>query len=150
MELRRITREVTYQTFLEERGVRLNDEQLSAHTNSFLNGPVGFMYSAHVDESDEYVGTVTSADYGEEGIEVGIEIREHLRNHGYGTQAMRLFAEYLRSQNDKKIWLSVDTQNEAAIHVYEKIGFVRQKTQTYIAKDGSQRLQHIMVFKKTE
>jgi RimJ/RimL family protein N-acetyltransferase len=59
---------------------------------------------------------------------IGLSVwRPDDRNHGYGTDAMRaLLAWAFREYNLHRVDLSVDPANHAAIHVYEKLGFVRE------------------------
>jgi RimJ/RimL family protein N-acetyltransferase len=49
------------------------------------------------------------------------------RNKGYGTDAVRLLVEFgFDNLNLHRIYLTVLANNSAAIHVYEKIGFIRE------------------------
>lgn len=59
---------------------------------------------------------------------IGLSIwRPEDRNQGFGTDAMRaMLAWAFREYNLHRIDLSVDPANEAAIHVYERLGFVRE------------------------
>lgn len=51
-----------------------------------------------------------------------IDIR--YQNKGYGTQALKLILDEMKSRFDcKEIYLSTGPDNEIAKHVYEKIGF---------------------------
>lgn len=56
---------------------------------------------------------------------VGIAIRDGYRNVGIGTQMMKTLIEQARRMNLKVLTLSAFESNERAIHVYEKVGFVR-------------------------
>lgn len=50
--------------------------------------------------------------------------RKH-QGQGYGTQALSLIVEEMKSEyNCNEIYLSTDPENARAKHVYEKIGFV--------------------------
>jgi len=59
---------------------------------------------------------------------VGLSLwRRDDRGHGFGTDAMRAMLRWgFGHLNLHRIELSVDVVNEAAIHVYEKLGFVRE------------------------
>ncbi|MFG0248305.1 MAG: GNAT family N-acetyltransferase [Phycisphaeraceae bacterium JB051] len=61
---------------------------------------------------------------------IGILIGEKdAQNAGYGTQAMQLILRYgFREMNLHRILLHVLGSNDRAIHVYEKVGFVREGT----------------------
>lgn len=54
------------------------------------------------------------------------EIYEPFQNNGYGTEALRLLIEQYGIDN-----LGVYSDNERAIHVYEKCGFVLGGTNTF-------------------
>ena len=48
----------------------------------------------------------------------------HYQNQGYGTQAIRLILEEMKSRfGCKEVYLSTDPDNVRAKHVYEKCGF---------------------------
>jgi RimJ/RimL family protein N-acetyltransferase len=49
------------------------------------------------------------------------------RGHGFGTQATALVVRYaFGTANLNRVWLHVYEDNPGAIHVYEKLGFVRE------------------------
>lgn len=56
---------------------------------------------------------------------IGIAIRDGYRNVGIGTQMMKTLIEQARGMNLKVLTLTAFESNERAIHVYEKVGFVR-------------------------
>ena len=49
------------------------------------------------------------------------------RGHGYGTEAVRLLLDFaFKDLNLHRVYLRVFVTNEAALRVYEKVGFVRE------------------------
>jgi RimJ/RimL family protein N-acetyltransferase len=49
------------------------------------------------------------------------------RDKGYGTDALRTMLRWaFRHLNMRRVELSVEPENEAAVHIYEKLGFVRE------------------------
>ena len=53
-----------------------------------------------------------------------IMIDKHYQNKGYGTQAIRMILDEMRSRfGCKEVYLSTDPENAVGRHVYEKIGF---------------------------
>jgi len=53
----------------------------------------------------------------------GITVHDDYQNHGLGTIVTRHMIEVARRMGLKKLYLRVQTDNERAIHVYEKCGF---------------------------
>jgi ribosomal protein S18 acetylase RimI-like enzyme len=62
---------------------------------------------------DSHVGTI------------GIAVREGFRDMGLGTRMMKTLIEHGRAMGLKVLTLCVFSTNERAIHVYEKVGFVK-------------------------
>jgi len=56
---------------------------------------------------------------------IGIAIREGFRDIGIGTEVMNTLIGQARSMSLKVLTLSAFATNKRAIHVYEKVGFVR-------------------------
>ena len=53
-----------------------------------------------------------------------IMIDKHYQNKGYGTQAIRMILDEMRSRfGCREVYLSTDPENAVGRHVYEKIGF---------------------------
>ena len=79
-----------------------------------------------VEKDDEMVGIVelVEIDYIHRRTEFQIIIDPKHQGHGYAVLATRLAMDYAFSVlNMHKLYLIVDTINEAAIHVYKKVGF---------------------------
>jgi RimJ/RimL family protein N-acetyltransferase len=56
---------------------------------------------------------------------IGIAIRDGFRDVGIGTEMMRTLIRQARAMGLKVLKLSAFENNERAIHVYEKVGFVQ-------------------------
>ena len=56
---------------------------------------------------------------------LNITVSEKVRNRGIGTRLMREILERAKKYGVTDIHLEVRESNEAAIHLYEKLGFVR-------------------------
>jgi RimJ/RimL family protein N-acetyltransferase len=68
---------------------------------------------------------------------IGIGSPTH-RSKGYGTEAMQLVLRFaFHELNLYRIQLTVFSYNEAAIHLYDRLGFTREGTfREFIARDG--------------
>ncbi|KAB8135806.1 GNAT family N-acetyltransferase [Gracilibacillus oryzae] len=55
--------------------------------------------------------------------ELGIAVTREVRGRGLGTLLMESMIEHARKEGFKSISLSVDQENNCAIHVYKKLGF---------------------------
>ncbi len=65
---------------------------------------------------------------GEEIGLIGIIVRKGYRNLGLGTEIMKTILKQAARYRLRKATLSVFSTNDAAIHVYRKIGFVQTET----------------------
>ncbi|WP_205700910.1 spermidine N1-acetyltransferase [Jeongeupia sp. USM3] len=82
-----------------------------------------------VDDSGESVGLVEliELDYIHRRGEFLIIIAPGAQGRGYATGATRLAVNYAFSVlNLRKLYLVVDVSNRAAIHIYEKCGFIKE------------------------
>lgn len=58
------------------------------------------------------------------GGEIGIAVNKHWRNKGVGTALMQFLIDWARGTGVvTRMELQVNTHNERAIHVYQKVGF---------------------------
>ena len=77
------------------------------------------------DDGGEIAGVVyanaASPDY---GFVFGLFVRPDARRRGVARLLMRAVASELRESGRRYVVLSVDTPNEAARHLYDKLGFV--------------------------
>ncbi len=85
-----------------------------------------FFFVAEVDgkvvaSSDLHVGRGTEVRAGN----VGIVVKDGFRSVGIGTRMMQTIVKFARKRGLRVIVLSVFATNERAIHVYEKVGFVK-------------------------
>jgi RimJ/RimL family protein N-acetyltransferase len=72
--------------------------------------------------------------------ELGIFIgRKDHQNQGYGREVLRLLLDYgFGSLNLERIYLRVLAENQRAIHVYEKVGFVHEaRLRHAVVRDGA-------------
>lgn len=68
------------------------------------------------------------------------------RGRGYGSDAMRLLVDYgFRELNLYRITLSTYSYNTRALHVYEKIGFVREGLLRGILQRDGKRYDEVMM-----
>lgn len=57
--------------------------------------------------------------------EVGLAVLQDFQNHGVGTRLMQTVLDYARRAGIELVTLEVRSDNAAAIHLYEKFGFVK-------------------------
>lgn len=86
----------------------------------------------HLDVSDE--ATIAShCDSKEEGLKtektiwLGIAVSENYKGKGLGLMMMNQLISFAKNNKVKQIKLSVDNDNESAISLYKKLGFVLQE-----------------------
>ncbi|MBE6024735.1 MAG: GNAT family N-acetyltransferase [Cellulosilyticum sp.] len=95
---------------------------------------------AFVNESDEYLGTISLKDISitNKTAEYAISMRRAVWGHGYAKAASMLILE--KAFGDlglHKVFLTVLADNERAIHLYEKCGFKKEgQLREHIYKDG--------------
>ncbi|KPI56318.1 hypothetical protein KW94_01370 [Clostridioides difficile] len=92
--------------------------------NSYTNGSI---HMAIVDDSDEYLGTVSlkNIDYINKNAEYAIVLRKKAIGKSVakvGTEEILKIA--FGNLNLKKVYLNVYSHNERAIRFYEKMGFI--------------------------
>lgn len=59
-------------------------------------------------------------------VELGITVHDDYQGRGLGTEIMGHLIEIARSKGIKKLELLVVAQNERAIHLYERMGFIKE------------------------
>ncbi|WP_383161505.1 spermidine N1-acetyltransferase, partial [Streptomyces sp. NPDC056634] len=80
-----------------------------------------------LEKDNEMVGLVelVEIDYIHRRTEFQIIIDPNYQGHGYAAEATRLAMDYAFSVlNMHKLYLVVDKENEKAVHVYKKVGFM--------------------------
>lgn len=99
------------------------DEVKFVRTKLEENAP---MFSMIESKSGEFIGNIEFMDI-KDGIgELGIAITAKKQNMNYGTEAIKRMLEYgFDTMGLKRIILKVYPNNERAIRVYEKCGFVK-------------------------
>ncbi len=105
-------------------------EQTEAELNRFLNGDAGGYNLVVADrETGKYLGQVAlfMIDHLSRKAELAIVLAPDSLEKGYGGEALRLLLAFGFGQvNLNRIWLTVNSNNHRAIHVYEKAGFRRE------------------------
>ncbi len=87
------------------------------------NAPI---FSMIENKSGEFIGNIEFMDINDGIGELGIAITAKKQNMHYGTEAIkRMLAYGFDEMGLKRIILKVYPNNERAIHVYEKCGFVK-------------------------
>ncbi|MBQ9926570.1 MAG: GNAT family N-acetyltransferase [Lachnospiraceae bacterium] len=100
----------------------------------------GNIHMAIVNEDDEYLGTISlkNIDRINQSAEFAIALREKARGKGIGVKASeRLLDIGFGEMGLHRIYLTVFADNEAAIRLYEKIGFTMEgELREHIYRDG--------------
>lgn len=89
----------------------------------FANDSDENKHYAIVDETDEYVGTVSLKHISADSAEFGITIRKHAMGKGYAGFAMAQIIEIAKELGLKKIYWCVKPSNLRAIRFYTKHGY---------------------------
>ncbi len=87
------------------------------------------------------VWTSIADEYGhidDETPSLSISLYKEYRNHGIGSEMLRVILQHLKSAGYKQISLSVNKENLHAVHVYKKIGFK--------IIDGGDETEFIMIY----
>lgn len=58
--------------------------------------------------------------------EIGLAILAQFHNQGLGQLLMTTLINWAQQQGLPQLWLEVQTTNAPALHIYEKLGFVKQ------------------------
>lgn len=99
------------------------DEVKFVRTKVGENAP---MFSMIESKSGEFIGNIEFMDIKDGTGELGIAITAKKQNMHYGTEAIKRMLEYgFDEMGLKRIILKVYPNNERAIHVYQKCGFVK-------------------------
>ena len=110
----------------------INMDVDSAWYEKYLSSRNNTVRCAITDESDQILGLVTlsSVDYMNQSTEFHIMIgNPGAQNKGAGTFALEEILKHaFLNMNLQRVELTVLETNERAIHLYEKVGFVREGT----------------------
>lgn len=82
------------------------------------NDLVGAIWTRLFSEADKSYGFVE-----EETPELSMAVKEAWRNKGFGSRLIEKLFEKLKTSGFKKVSLSVDKRNRAAVNLYRKFGF---------------------------
>lgn len=100
-----------------------------------------YAFAIRLHYSDELVGIleIDSVEWthGSAWLAIGIGSAAH-RGKGYGTEAMQIALKFaFHELNLRRLQLTVFSYNEAAVHLYEKLGFTREGTfREALKRDG--------------
>ncbi len=72
---------------------------------------------------DEAIGHAMLVPGGPEGYELAIFVDHDYQGAGIGTELLRTLLGLARAEGVEQVWLTVERWNDAAIHVYQAVGF---------------------------
>ena len=105
-------------------------------------------------ESENILGVIRiyNIDPVNSNCEIGVDIVKFYRNKGYGTKSYNMVLKYLFEHlNINMAYLKVIENNEAAIPLYEKIGFIKTGYfKDYMYRYGKYWNYNIMCITKNE
>lgn len=118
-----------------------NESQMADWIREGQRGKDTFLFAIRLQSTDELIGFVELGEilwtHRNSWLSIGIGERE-VRGKGYGYDAMTLALEFaFRELNLHRIQLTVFSYNEAAIALYEKLGFQREGVyREFLERDG--------------
>ena len=85
-------------------------------------------------QSGRFIGNIDFDNITSDNAEIGIIINEEFQNIHYGLEALKRFIDYgFDDLKLKEIYLSVYSNNDKAIHLYKKLGFITYKVEEKVA-----------------
>lgn len=85
-------------------------------------------------QSGRFIGNIDFDNITSDNAEIGIIINEEFQNNHYGLEALKRFIEYgFDELKLKEIYLGVYSNNDRAIHLYKKLGFITYKVEEKVA-----------------
>ena len=126
--------DVNEENWMEIMKLRVDEEQ-----QKYLDRPIGIIARGYIyrncnarvfgiAEDSKMVGVALIRDFTEEPLNYELQqfmIDGRFQNNGYGTEALRQILEFLKQEGRfKGVEVCVNREDTAAIHVYEKVGFV--------------------------
>ena len=137
------------QRFLSaEQKVYTKDEELDWVHRKLTEGK-DIVYSLIDKDTNKFVGNISLMDVEEDTAELGIVITREYQNKHYGMEAMKRILEYVKEDLKlKTITLIVYSNNERAIHCYEKLGFIITKIEKNVAKINGESVDDLYMIKK--
>jgi ribosomal protein S18 acetylase RimI-like enzyme len=97
--------------------------------------PIGTMSAFITEDAGEKTATI-----------VGVFVAKESRGSGIGGQLLHEVLQKLRQDygDDLKIKLTVNTEQTAAVHLYEKFGFIITAEETVLLGDGKTHQKYVM------
>lgn len=85
-------------------------------------------------QSGRFIGNIDFDNITSDNSEIGIIINEEFQNNHYGLEALKRFIEYgFDDLKLKEIYLGVYSNNDKAIHLYKRLGFITYKVEENVA-----------------
>lgn len=107
----------------------VTQNSLKEHLDAFFDPQISYLT---ITDKDELVGFILIAlDEDKKSVELRrIVVAE--KNSGVGQVVLMLLEDYVRKEIGRsRIWLDVFTNNERAIHIYQKLGYSQFGTAKY-------------------
>ena len=126
--------DVNEENWLDIINLRVNEEQ-----QKFLDRPTGIIARGYIyrncnarvfgiADDAQMIGVALVRDFTEEPLNYELQqfmIDGRFQNKGYGTEALRQILKFLKQERRYPgVEVCVNREDTAAIHVYEKVGFV--------------------------
>lgn len=84
-----------------------------------------------VEHGEEVVGTITTRKEGEVQWITAFAVAPAMQGRGIGTQILQWVKDYTIRNGEKMVQLDVEIENESALRVYEKAGFMKSIQMDY-------------------
>lgn len=121
-----------YDAFEPKRAAQGLPPSGTARVARWLNAVLGGGEHLVVEREGRLVGHAMLMPTAEPGVrEYAIFLDQSVRGRGMGTQVNRLAAELARVLGLRRLWLSVEPQNRAALRSYLRAGFVFRSATVY-------------------
>ena len=101
-------------------------------TEALQMGSACFLVAVEGENVMGYCGCYMAAD---EAEIVNVAVRDDCRKQGIADKLLMELTAYGNEHGVSRFYLEVRVSNEAAIHLYEKHGFIRQGVRKYFYKD---------------
>ncbi len=146
--LRAVKRTDIYDFFKVEANRELSIEDLYKHTHEFLMNRYNRLLIGCLSSEDTTIGDISIREHEDDEFYFGINMKKEYRGYGFGTKLTQMGIEYARDHYHDlvdRLLLKVDTQNQRAVHVYQKAGYQIIDERPYVAEDsGCERTQYVM------
>ena len=101
--------------------------------------PLTFRFGITLKDGDRLIGSIDVIKFEEGSPEIGYCLNRNYWNHGYMSEALKGFIDYLKTFKIKKILIKADTDNIASNRVILKNGFTFLKQEKHTNK-GKERI----------